>query len=486
MGIQGTQRVMETGASDAPACPFSRIRSKIAPRPANTEGRNKVSRIKGRLISGSYFDFFRDQLGFLSKTSRSFGDFVRLRFFHVPVFLVSHPDLIEEVFNSKRPMFRKAKTLSMPSQKMLFGNSLLVSEGEFWLRQRRALKRAFSQDLIRDYSKIVVETAGRYLELWRDGEVRSIDRELTDLTFAVASRSFFGIDGNDEKAVIRELVDLNKSIFSSQNRLAWFWDNFLPTRKRRRFERAVGKVDELIAGLIRKRRAEGPGRKDLLSVLLSMQDADAQELTDRQLRDEIVTVFIAGHETTAVTLGWAWTLLAKHPEEFEKLKTEVETVLGGRPPDFGDLPKLVHAQRIIKESMRLFPPNRSTAREAAEECEIGGIKIPKGAQVVMPQWVVHRDERFYQRPDEFIPGRWTPEFEQSLHKYAYFPFGAGARVCIGRAFSMMETTLILAMIAQRFEITLDSPEQVEPVPLVLLRPNIELKATLRSTRDPRV
>ncbi len=431
-------------------------------------------------MSGSYFDFFRDQLGFLSKCAEELGDVVFFRFFHIPIYLINHPDLIEEVFSKNSANFKKAKTVRVPSQRLLFGNSLLVSDGEVWLQQRRAIQSAFHQDFISDYSKIVTGTTEEIIRNWKDGETHLMSRDLVDLTFAVASKTFFGIDGSREKEIIRELVNLNKSIFSTQSRLAWFWDNFLPTPKNLSFRKAIRKVNNLISNLVAERRIEKSDQQDLLSILLSIKYDENEGLTDRQLRDEVITIFIAGHETTAVTLSWIWVLLARHPEELRKLKAELKSVLDGRSPTFQDLPKLQQTHRILKESLRLFPPNRSTAREAIKDCRIGNYLIPAGSQVVMPQWVVHRDQRFFESPHEFIPDRWTAEFERKLHKYAYFPFGGGSRICIGRSFAIMEATLILAIIAQKFEITLDSKDEVEPVPLVLLRPGSDLKVTLKA------
>ena len=438
---------------------------------------------KGKIISGSYFDFFQNQLEFLSNCAKEFGDIVYLRFFHLPIFLINHPDFIEEVFSKNSVNFRKAKTVRTPLQRMLFGNSLLASEGEFWLKQRRAVQPIFHSSYINDYSKIVVATTQEFISQWKPGEVHYINEDLVNLTFAIASKAFFGIEKFAEKEVIRNLVDANKNIFSSQNRLSWFWDNFLPTPKNLHFRKTVRKVNKLISNLIRQRRAAAAGgeidKKDLLSILLSIKNGETEGLSERQLRDEIITIFIAGHETTSVTLSWIWVLLSKHPDDFEKLKAELRAVLNGREPTFGDLPNLHHTTRIIKESLRLFPPNRSTAREAINDCKIGDYFIPGGSQVVMSQWVVHRDERFFESPAEFLPDRWTAEFERKLHKYAYFPFGGGSRICIGRSFAMMEAALVLATIAQRFQITLDSKDEIEPVPLVLLRPKGKLKVTLK-------
>ena len=443
--------------------------------------RELTPRLKGKIISGSYFDFFRNQLDFLTNTAKQHGDVVALRFFHLPIFLVSHPDLIEEVFSGHNTNFRKARTVRMPLQKMLFGNSLIASEGEEWLRQRRAMQPAFHQNYLREYAELIVDITGDHIAKWNAGDIRFINRELVDLTFKLAARTFFGIDGVKEKEIVREVIDLNKSVFSDQNRMFYALDNFLPTRKHLRFRRALRKMDGLISDLISERRADAANRRDLLSVLLSIKNDETGEQTEKQLRDEIVTTFIAGNETTAVALSWMWVVLAQHPEEFTKLKDELNTVLNGRRPTFEDLPKLKHTYGVIKETLRLFPPNRSTAREALRDCQLGDHRIRKGSQVVMPQWVVHRDERFFEQPHEFIPDRWTAEFERNMHKYSYFPFGGGARLCIGRSFAMMEIALVIATIAEKFEITLDSDEVVEPIPLVLLRPKNDLRVTLKAS-----
>jgi cytochrome P450 len=442
--------------------------------------RTRPPRLKGNIISGSYFDFFSNQLDFLTDCARTHGDVVAFRFFHLPIFLISNPDLIEEVFAGNSSAFKKAKTVKMPSQRMLFGNSLIASEGEEWLRQRRAMQPAFNQSHLSGYADLIVEITLEHIKNWKDGDVLRIDHELVDLTFKLAARTFFGIEGTEGKEIIRDLIDLNKSVFSGQNRIAWFVDNFLPTPKHVKFRRAIKRVDELIARLIRERRSGASDQKDLLSVLLSIKNSETGSLTDKQLRDEIVTAFIAGNETTAVALSWVWVMLARHPDEFTKLGHELETVLSGRAPEFADLRELKHTARVLKETLRLYPPNRSTAREAVKDCRLGGFAIPAGSQVVMPQWVVHRDERFFDHPDEFIPDRWTTEFEQQLHKYAYFPFGSGPRLCIGRSFAVMEMALVIATIATRFEISLDSDDEIEPLSLVLLRPKNDLVVTLRS------
>lgn len=435
---------------------------------------------RGRLLSGNYFEFFQNQLNYLTECAKNYGDVVKLRFFHIPVFFFNHPDLIEEVFSKQSSNFRKAKSVRTPLQKMLFGNSLIAGEGEFWLKQRRAISPAFHQNFLSEYAKIIINTTKEFIEDWKAGEERLIDKDLVDLTFKIASRAFFGIEGDDEKEIIRELVETNKSVFSTQTRFNWFADNYLPTKKSRRFKRAIKNVDKLITRLIEERKGENHDKKDLLSILLKIKNGETENLSEKQLRDEIITIFIAGHETTAVTLSWIWILLAQNENAKQIFQSEIKSVLSNKSIQFSDLPKLIYTNQILKESLRLYPPNRSIAREAINDCQIGDTFVPAGSQVVLPQWVVHRDERFFNSPESFQPERWTREFEKNLHKYAYFPFGGGARKCIGSSFAIMEAVLILTTIAQKFQITLDSKEKIEPIPVILLRPKTELKTTLKS------
>ena len=428
---------------------------------------------KPKLLSGHYFDFYRNQLEFLTNTASDFGDIVYLRFFHVPIYLLNHPDLIEEVLANAE--LKKSKGVRTPLQKQLFGNGLIAAEGDFWLKQRRLLQQVFNQKRLAKYAETVVETAEEFFSDWKDGEKRIINEELIELTLKIAAKTFFGIDDLKEKDTIRELVESLKTIYSAQNSFSWFGDNFLPTANNRRFKKAIQAVDKLIANIIEERRENNSDRNDLLSVLLSM----SVDNSDKQIRDEIVTFFIAAHETTAVSLTWAWVLLAQNKKSAEKLQLEIESLGGGRL-SFSDFPNLIYTNKILKESLRMFPPNRSVAREVAKPCRIGNYKVAKGAQIVMSQWVLQRDSRYFDSPDKFIPERWTSEFERNLPKYAYFPFGLGNRTCIGKSFAAMETALVLAVAAQKFRFTLDSNEEVEPLPVILLRPKNKLHITIKT------
>jgi cytochrome P450 len=254
----------------------------------------------------------------------------------------------------------------------------------------------------------------------------------------------------------------------------------LPTLQRRRFDRGVVELDAIIYGLIEKRRASGEGEtNDLLSMLLHARDDDGSRMSDKQLRDECMTLFLAGHETTALNLSWTWLLLSRHTAAQEKLSRELEAVLGDRPATFEDLPNLRFTGHVIAESLRLYPPAWSMGREAREDVEIGGYRIAAGEQVWFCPWAIQRDSRWFDRPDEFRPERWEGDLAKSLHRYAYFPFGGGPRFCIGQAFAQMEAVLLLATLARSFRLDVQSSPRPVPQPSVTLRPKNGLRVRVR-------
>jgi len=255
---------------------------------------------------------------------------------------------------------------------------------------------------------------------------------------------------------------------------------WLPTPRNVRSYFAVRRLDRIIYRIIEERRASGRDAGDLLSMLLNAQDEDGSRMTDRQLRDEAITLFLAGHETTAITLSWTWWLLALHPQVEAKLHAELEAQLAGRAPAMEDLPQLPYLDRVLTESMRLYPPAWGMARMAVEDAEIGGYRIPKGAGISLAQWVVHRDPRWFENPEEFRPERWENDFAKKIPRFAYFPFGGGPRQCIGNSFAQMEAALILATIAQRFRLRLVPGHPVVPMPTITLRPKHGIRVTLES------
>jgi cytochrome P450 len=329
---------------------------------------------------------------------------------------------------------------------------------------------AFHRQRISSYGDVMVDYGERAMSSWRDGETRDIARDMTRLTLEVVVKTLFNSDVSREADYIGKILSGLVKPFASQATLKWIIDNRLPTPGHRRYFNAVAEIDRIVLDMIAQRRATGSDEGDLLSMLLEAQDDDGTQMTDSQLRDEVMTLFLAGHETTALSLSWSWYLLAMNPDAEQKFHAELESVLEGRRPAVSDLPKLKYTEMIAKEAMRLYPPAYAVGREALEDTEIGGFRVPKGDQLFAFQWATHRDPRFFENPDGFEPERWTPERSEALPKFAYFPFGGGPRQCIGNYFAMMEIILLLATIGQRFRFTLAKDQKVELLPVLSLRP----------------
>ena len=433
---------------------------------------------KGSLIMGVMREFNRDTLGFIERLHREYGDVVRSRFLYVHAYFLYHPADIEALLTTNAKSFRKAQSLRSPFFRRLVGNGLVTSEGDFWRRQRRLAQPAFHRQRISSYGDIMVQYADRAIAKWRDGEQRDVAKDMTRLTLEIVVKTLFNSDvSNDADHVGATLSQIVKP-FASQATLKWIADNRLPTPGHYRYFNAVREIDKIIYRIIAERRASGSDEGDLLSMLLQAQDEDGSQMSDAQLRDEVMTLFLAGHETTALALSWSWYLLATHPDAETKFHAELDEVLGGRAPQVSDLPKLKFTEMIAKETMRLYPPAYAVGREAIEDTEMGGYRVPRGTQLFAFQWVTHRDPRFFERPDEFLPERWASESIQTLPRYAYFPFGGGPRQCIGNYFAMMEVVLLLATIGQRFSFSLLNEHPVEVLPVLSLRPKNGIKVKL--------
>jgi cytochrome P450 len=431
---------------------------------------------KGSLIMGVMREFNRDTLGFIERLHRDYGDVVRSRFLYVHAYFLYHPADIEALLTTNAKSFRKAQSLRSPFFHRLVGNGHVTSEGEFWRRQRRLAQPAFHRQRISSYGDIMVEYANRASAKWQDGEQRDVAKDMTRLTLEIVVKTLFNSDVSNDADHIGAILSQIVKPFASQATLKWIADNRLPTPGHYRYFNAVREIDKIIYRIIGERRASGSDEGDLLSMLLQAQDEDGSQMSDAQLRDEVMTLFLAGHETTALALSWSWYLLAMHPEAERRFHAELADVLGGRTPEVSDLPQLKFTEMIAKEAMRLYPPAYAIGREAIEETEIGGYRVPRRTQLFAFQWVTHRDPRFFERPDEFVPERWDNGATQALPKYAYFPFGGGPRQCIGNYFAMMEIVLLLATIGQRFRFSVE--QKVEVLPVLSLRPKNGIKVKL--------
>ena len=418
-----------------------------------------------------------DPLGYFTGIARKYGDIAGLRILNFNIFLINHPDYIEDVLVNHPRKFIKGRILK--ANKRVFGDGLLTSEGDFWLRQRRLAQPAFHRARIAGYGATMVEYTERLLDEWRHGEERDLHKEMMRLTLQIVGKTLFDAD------VERDAQNVGKSLellleLGADFRRTIFIPQWLPTPTNLRLELAIRRIEKVLYRIIAEKRASGRDAGDLLSMLLAAQDEDGSRMTDKQLRDEAITLFLAGHETTANTLSWTWWLLAQDAAVEAKLHAELQSVLGGRAPSLEDLPKLVYTNHVITESLRLYPAAWGTARTAIEDHEIAGYKVPRGSGVSFAQWTVHRDSRWYDAPEEFRPERWEGDLMKRLPRFAYFPFGGGPRQCIGSNFALMEAALILATIAQKFRFSLVEGHPVVPLASITLRPRYGVRAVLES------
>jgi cytochrome P450 len=432
---------------------------------------------KVKSFSGQLGQVSRDPLGFFTHCARTYGDITGMRYYTYRVFFINHPDFIEDVLVTNARKFHKGRVLR--ANKILFGEGLLTSEDSFWLRQRRLAQPAFHRARIATYAETMVRYAEHALESWRQGEERDIHEEMMRITLRIVGKTLFDAD------VARDAKEVGKSLellleLSADFRRSILIPIWVPTPANIRKARAVKKLDKIIYRIIEERRASGRDAGDLLSMMLAARDEDGSRMTDKQLRDESITLFLAGHETTANALAWTWWLLAQNPQAEKKLHAELGSVLGGRTLTLEDVAKLKYTELVLTESMRLYPPAWGTARVAIEDHEIGGYAVPKGTGVSLSQWVMHRDPRWFARPEEFLPERWEDGLAKRLPRFAYFPFGGGPRQCIGNTFALMEATLVLATIAQRYRFRLVEGHPVVPLPSITLRPRHGIRAILEA------
>ncbi len=422
----------------------------------------------GSFLIGHLTAFGRDPLGFLESCVRDYGDFVPLRFFGKSVLLTNDVTAIEQVLVSRSKQFRKTLGYRTPFMRRLFGEGLLTSEGEFWMRQRKLSQPAFHRDRIASYAGTIVQFTREMVDTWRADEPRNVHEEIMKMTTRVVTRTLF------DSPVPPEIDEMGEASAVVMRRFSTQWNGFrlllnlLPTMESRRFKQVMRRLDDYILGLIKERRLSGRDHGDLLSMLLMSRDEDGSGMNNEQLRDELKTLMVAGLDTTALALSWALYLLALNPPKDRKVYEEITSAGADRPLVFADLPRLRYTEAVIKETMRIYPPAWIVGREAIENTELGGHPVKRGTSVLVSQWIRHRHPRYFPEPEKFEPERWLQELD--LPKMAYFPFGGGPRVCIGSSFAMMEATLGLATILQKFRMTAASDYHVTPFPSITLQP----------------
>ncbi len=430
-------------------------------------------------ILGHYLTFRKDPPGFLQRLAQTFGDIAFYRVGPANIFHFAHPDLIKDVLVTNQHSFVKSRVLQR--SKILLGEGLLTSEAPLHTRQRRLVQPAFHRQRLVGYAATMIEYAARTRDRWQDGQTFDVAVEMMRLTLAVVAKTLFSADVEAEAAAIGEsltavlhLFDLVMMPFSQVVER-------LPLPSVRRFEQGKKRLDEIIYRIIDERRRSGDDTGDLLSMLLLAEDEEGTGgMSNRQVRDEALTLFLAGHETTANALTWTWYLLSQNPDAEKKLHAELDEVLAGRTPVPEDFARLPYTEAVFAESMRLYPPAWGVGRMALKHYEAGGYQIEPGDIVLMSQYVVHRDPRWFPDPERFDPDRWTQDKRAARPKFSYFPFGGGARVCIGEHFAWMEGVLMLATLAHRWKLSLKPGHPVDYRALMTLRPKHGMRMTVHA------
>jgi cytochrome P450 len=440
--------------------------------PGNPPGPSWTRRIR--------FGLRRNTLNFLCKIARDYGDVSHFRVGHWDYWFFTHPDAVRDVLVSQDDQFIKGPALRRAKETL--GEGLLTSEGDLHRRQRRLVQPVLHPNRVATYADVMVRFAAETSAGWRDGQEFDLHEQMMKLTLRIVAKTLFDADVAAEVDAIGHAMDVSVGMFA---RAMSPWGpvlNFLPLPSNFRFRREWGRLMALIDRFVQERRNNDTGGDDLLSRLLRATDAetDGGAMTDRQLRDEAITLFTAGHETTANALTFTFYLLSQHPEVSQTLCEELKRVLNGCPPTVADVENLSYTRMVLSEAMRLYPPAWALGRESVAPCTIGGYSVPAGSVVLLSEWVTHRDPRWWPEPLRFDPLRFIPENRADRPRWAYFPFGGGSRQCIGESFAWMEAILVLATLAQRWRMEYlgDGPPRLRP--LITLRPAHAIRVRLAS------
>ncbi len=423
----------------------------------------------------------RNPATYFTELARNYGDVMR---WHgvMDIYMLNDPDDVRHVMTQAWPQFNK-QNIDYRVLRLTMGNGLVTSDGPDWAHQRRLMQPMFHNRIVNAFDTAINACTETLVEKWRargPDAAFMLDRELSRLTFQVVGATLFGADIDehaDQVAAMLEVMNVNTKTLRALLTL-WPW---LPTPGNRRFTRHLATLDRLVYGLIERRRASGEARSDLLGLLLAARDADSgAAMAERQIRDEIVTLMLAGHETSATSLSWTFHLLAQHPEIEAALVEELTRELGGRPAQAADLARLPYLKQVVQESMRVFPPVWGISRALAADCEFGGYRIPAGAYIAILPYALHRHPAHWSDPERFDPSRFARERSESRHSYCYLPFAAGPRTCIGAGMAMLEIQLVLARLLPLFRVRPVPGHPIVPLASVTYRPRFGIRATVAS------
>jgi len=438
--------------------------------------------LPGLPLVGNLLAFNTDRLGFLLRIARECGDVGGFHFGPFPVVFFSSSEHVQSILVEHAGDFQKGEALRQAFRPVI-GNGLFISEGELHRRQRKRMAPIFQPRQIKNYANAMVSYGERLQETWQDGAVVDVEQAMTQLTMSIIGKVLFDEDVFSEAdelgAAMKTALEYVNVAASTPLSLPFSW----PLPRNLRTRAALTVLNARIQAMIETRRAYPGAKEDCLSLLLQAKDEDGNPMSDQQLFDEAVTLFGAGHETTATALTWAWYLLATHAEVYAAVRREVDHVLGGRSPTYDDLASLPYTLQVLKETLRLYPPAYGTSRVALREVVVDGYRIHKGQTVVIAPYVIHRRPDYFPDPDHFDPERFAPERERQLPRYAFLPFGAGPRICIGNHFALMEGHLLLATLAQRVVFELAPGQQVEPDPKVTIRPRSGIRMVVHRRKS---
>ena len=432
---------------------------------------------QGTMIGGNVRQFRAGLLNFLLETARDYGPLASFRIGPKRVFLASGHNLIEQVLVTDAKYY--IKHFGARAFKPVLGNGLVTSEGVFWHRQRKLIQPAFLKARTQSYAPVMAELTNQMLDSWIPGKSVQIDFEFESLASRIALKTLFDLDDPGDRERFSNALKLAFDLMNARLRRVFKLPLWVPTPANRRLHKTVAELNRTVQSFIASGRSRQQASDDLLSRLLLAQHEDGTRMTDRQLRDETMTLYLAGHETTALTLAWTWFLLSQHRRIEEKLVSEWQHVLAGAIPTAGDLSRLPYTAAVIAESMRLFPPVYVIGREATTDLELGGYRVKRGYTILMSQWVSHRNPEYFPEPEEFRPERWENGLAKRIPKFAYYPFGGGQRICVGNTFALMEAAIILATVGQRYRFTLNPDAVIGIKPQITLLPANGIPATLQ-------